>query len=279
MKPTFFWIGNVPITAYGLFIALSFTIGWMYCDWFFKKLKFDYWVIQIGYPLVFFIAILGSRFFYILTQWSTFIKDPGSFLSLRSSGMVFYGGLIIGVLAAFIYFSMRKINFLDMLDMVAVPTALGLGITRIGCFFNGCCYGIQTDSFLGVRFPLESFPVQSMLRQNLLQPGDPIPYLHPTQLYESVFCFVLAFYCWHLTKHRRARGVAFFAMTGIYSIARFLLEFLRGDLIRGVYWVFSTSQYISLVMIPLSFLAAYWLRKNRRLPESQYGLTPAPDKR
>jgi phosphatidylglycerol:prolipoprotein diacylglycerol transferase len=133
---------------------------------------------------------------------------------------------------------------------------LGLGLTRIGCFLAGCCHGARTDLPWGVRFPAGS--PASRVFGDMASPSPPV---HPTQLYESALGFgLLALALWLLPR-RRFSGQVFLLVTGLYAVARFFLEFIRADDDRGTVWgLLSTSQFISLAVIPL--VVGFWLWKS-----------------
>lgn len=145
----------------------------------------------------------------------------------RLGGFVFWGGLI-GAIAGLYVYSKRKWNrFLDLLDTYASILPLGQAIGRIGCYFNGCCYGKPYAGAFAVRYIVDG-------NEQLV---------FPTWFIESIFCFVL-FICMFSVSKKIYSGIysAIYMMS--YSLFRFIIEFFRGDAIRGVWCGLSTSQYI-----------------------------------
>ena len=177
---------------------------------------------------------------------------------LGSSGFVVYGGIVIAVTVTFLYAKLKKFSYLAYLDTLIPFVALAQGFGRIGCFLAGCCYGKETESFLGVIFPYGSIAPSGVK-------------LLPTQLFSSAGDFLLFFGLLLLAKRVRQRGVVGSAYLIAYGIGRFAMEFLRGD-DRGVtVGPLSISQFISLffVIFGLGLLWFCLARKPRILPTEQ----------
>src|SRR4029077_2882507 len=124
---------------------------------------------------------------------------------------VWYGGLFGAIFFGMLYARWRKWPILVLCDFFAPVAALAHGIGRIGCFFNGCCYGLRTDSIFGVRFP-----------------GEPYANL-PTQLYEAAGLFFISGFLFYFSSKPRRTGRVFLVYILFYAVLRFFLEFLRGD--------------------------------------------------
>ncbi|ACY16985.1 prolipoprotein diacylglyceryl transferase [Haliangium ochraceum] len=169
-------------------------------------------------------------------------RDCLAALKFWQGGLTFYGGLLLAVPGGIWFVRRRGLPLGQVLDIAAPCVMLGLGLGRIGCFLNGCCYGEVTAGPLGVLFPGRVLPV------------------HPTQLYEALGALVL-FAALLLAVRAggrlvRARAGALFAvMLMSYGVLRFALEWLRDDP-RGSLGALSTSQAISL---PLIALGGLWL--------------------
>ena len=158
---------------------------------------------------------------------------------------MFYGSLIGGLLMVYIYCRKYKVSIPD-LSVVVVPTIpLIHAFGRLGCFFAGCCYGIQYGGPASITF--KSSPVA---------PNGVS--LFPVQLVESainlVIFMVLILY---RRKNRNYKGIIILYLL-LYSVSRFALEFVRGDIIRGFIFGLSTSQWISLLII--IFITAYYIK-------------------
>ena len=172
----------------------------------------------------------GAKLFFVFAHWSEFRADPLG--ALGSEGFVVYGGIVCGLGAAYLYCRKRYLPFLRWVDCFIPCVALAQGFGRIGCFLAGCCFGKPTESFLGVTFPAGS----------MAPAGIP---LWPVQLFSAAGDFLLAGALLLLEKKRRGDGLLAGAYLLLYSIGRFLIEFLRADP-RGAVGTLSTSQFIAL---------------------------------
>lgn len=111
--------------------------------------------------------------------------------------------------------------------------ALAQGFGRIGCFLAGCCYGQETNSALSITFHNSDFAPNNVA-------------LVPTQIYSSLLDFAHFFLLLYISGHKKASGQVAACYLIFYSVGRFILEFFRGDIIRGSVGVLSTSQFIGI---------------------------------
>ena len=167
---------------------------------------------------------------------------------LARSGGVFYGGLITATLVAFWYIRRHKLPFWTTCDMFAPGIALGHVIGRLGCLMAGCCYGRPADVPWAVTFT-DPFAAANV--------GTPLNVpLHPTQVYEAgAELIILIFLLVTERKGRTYPGRTFWGYMLLYAVSRFIIEFYRADE-RGFVMGLSTSQFISVVLAPLSLLHA-----------------------
>jgi len=191
-------------------------------------------------------GILGSKLLLVIVDLPYYVNHPYELIYLLRAGGVFYGGLIGGVVTAAILLKRYQFSFHVIGDILAPHIALGHAIGRLGCFSAGCCYGKHCDLPLGVTF--ESGFAHSVVGVPLHDP------LYPTQLISA--CLLLLIYLvtrYFVFKKRSWTGQVFWSYVTLYSISRFAVEFLRGDLDRGfvVDWL-STSQFISLMLFMVS---------------------------
>jgi phosphatidylglycerol:prolipoprotein diacylglycerol transferase len=196
-------------------------------------------------------SIIGARIFYLLFETQTPIKYLFSYtLTSRSSGLTFYGGFIAGMLLTVIWMIIYKLNFWVIADIFVIPLSLGLGLTRIGCFMAGCCWGKPTQLPWSVSFT----------NQNALTTSKYIP-LHPVQLYHSLTNLAIFLTLVILAKRYKNQrpGKIFIAFLLIYPPMRFVLEFFRADEQRGfVMELLSTSQFISIFVFITGIGLARW---------------------
>lgn len=193
--------------------------------------------------LVLLSSLLGGNF---LSAISLFLQGKGSIIEcIINSGNVFYGCLIGGTLALFLCAKHYKIYWLNLFDVCASILPLGQAVGRIGCFFNGCCYGVHYNGFMSVLYPIE---------------GKMIP-VFPTWFCESAFCIIL-FIILQILAGKVCSGIITSIYLISYSAFRFILEFLRGDEIRGTLLWLSTSQFIGcFIFVSAIVLFAYCKKK------------------
>ena len=165
------------------------------------------------------------------------------------SGLTFYGGLLGGSLIALpgcLVLGKKDKLSLTLLDILAVCVMIGHSIGRIGCFLGGCCYGRATSGFLGIPYPIKGEWVR----------------VYPVQFYESIFLFLLFLFSYRHISNSLERY-----LIG-YGIFRFLIEFLRGD-DRGVQWVLSPSQWLSILLIFSGIFVLYARKKKQAAIDSE----------
>ena len=289
MYPVLFSIptpwGAIPIYSYGVMLGSSLLFAWYFIMHMGKKIEgYDRELLASCFTWTAVGAIAGSRLLYILTNLDSF-DSIGSWFDLRSGGLVAYGGFLGGFITAWAFWRLKKIPLLPFADL-AVPTlASGLMLTRIGCYLYGCDYGrplkesapswLQTagtfpkwDSSGYPAFACDQTINGSPAYQHHVQEYpeamiDRVSSLavHPTQIYESVAGLALFVFATWLLTHRKFRGQVLVSVAAIYGLWRFLIEYLRDDPERGFAFGFSTSQLISLALIPICIIAYVHLRK------------------
>lgn len=241
-------LGPVTIHMYGLMIGIGFMAAYFICCWRAKKkgLSEDIlWGILICAILG---AIIGTRLLFYLVNIPQIISDPSILWNFKN-GYVVYGGIIFGVLFGYLYCKKNQVSFLKYFDLVMPSVAVAQGFGRIGCFFAGCCYGKQTDSWLHIVYTHSNFAPNN------------VP-LIPTQLLSSVGNFVIAAILFWYSGISKKDGTVGALYMILYSIGRFLIEMFRDDM-RGSLGILSTSQLISIVIFLLGiFFMAAFRKKN-----------------
>lgn len=253
MYPILFKIGPVTLHTYGVFVALGFIVGIALALHLGGKQGIaKEKILDIGfYTLI--SAIVGSRVFFVLIEYEYFIKNPLDIFKLWEGGLVFFGGLLFAILVLLIYFKKNALPLGKTSDLFAPSIAIGHAIGRLGCFSAGCCYGKPTDLPWGVTF---ADPHTLAIR------GIP---LHPTQLYESFAEFGIFIFLMFLRKHKRFDGQVIWMYVLMYSIARFIIEFFRGDPARAfIYNGFSVAQGISVILFLTSVISILLLWKKHK---------------
>ncbi|HXH25111.1 MAG TPA: prolipoprotein diacylglyceryl transferase [Vicinamibacterales bacterium] len=248
----------MTIYTYGVLLAASYLLGLRLAMSRARRWGLDAnRVLDLGIYIII-AALLGAKLLLLVVDYDQFRRSPAELLSLARSGGVFYGGLLLAIAVGFWYVAWHRLPFWTTCDVVAPGIALGHVTGRLGCLAAGCCYGKPTDVPWAIVFtnPLAAANVGTPL-------GIP---LHPTQLYEAGA--ELAILAVLLTTERRGRwfpGRTFWLYMLLYAATRYIVEIYRGDP-RGIVFGVSTSQFISLVLAPLSIAMLVWL--SRTTPEA-----------
>ncbi len=224
MYPTLLKLGRLQIHAYGFLLAVSFLIGIL---WAMKRgekrgISKDH-VMDVGLYIVI-SAILGSRLFYVVThldefrgRWLDTINPFQRSGEIGIAGLSMLGGVVLAILTIVVFCRIKKISILRFFDTAAPSLALGLALTRIGCFLNGCCFGKPGSFPWCVVFPDDS-PAGAIL---------PELHLHPTQLYSSLYdFFMLGLLLW-VDRKKRPDGTVAVTFFILYGAFRFLIDFVR----------------------------------------------------
>ena len=225
-------IGPFTVYGYGLMIAIGIVAAYFLTEHLAKLrgIDPDRMFSLVIYALVF--GLAGAKILYIITRLGELSADS-SILTDLADGWVIYGGILGGIVGIAAASRVHKEKFLNYLDIAAPAVALAQGFGRIGCFLAGCCYGIEYDGIFSVTFHTSEYA-----------PNDVA--LVPTQLISSGLDFLHFVLLYVIYRKAPVRGAAIGTYLTCYSIGRFILEFFRGDLVRGTVGVFSTSQFISL---------------------------------
>lgn len=232
MKNELFSIGPFTVYGYGLMIAIGILAAYVTAEYRAKKHGLD--PDKIFYLVIWAVVggFAGAKVLYFLTRLKDIMENPRVLLDL-ADGFVVYGGIIGGIFSAMAYCKIKKMPFLKYFDLVMPSVALAQGFGRIGCFLAGCCYGRETDSALGIVFHNSSYSPNGVK-------------LLPTQLISSGLDFLLCAVLILLDRKKKGDGQIAGAYLVLYSIGRFILEFYRGDLIRGNVGALTTSQFIAI---------------------------------
>ena len=254
MFPSFEFLGRT-ITLYGVcMVAGIMAAGSIACRRALRRGGDDAMVIVLGVVAVA-LGLLGAYVTYFIVSYPGGVPAlmreiaAGDYHGLSEGGLVFYGGLIPAAAGVLLTMKLTRLDVGLYCDAVVPCVPLGHAFGRIGCTFAGCCYGLD---YAG---PLALHTVYAPEHTHF-----------PVQPLEALLNVGLFFLLVWFTKKRRGLTALWAYLAG-YGVIRFGLEFLRGDLIRGIYGVLSTSQWISLALVALSALAlALTARKKPRAP-------------
>ena len=229
MHPELFSIGFLHIRSWGLMLAVSFLLvsGLVGRAVRKNKVMSEDDVLEAGLVAMF-SGLLGARIAYVIEYWHYFQGRPLEIIMVQRGGMVFYGGLLLGMTAMWFWLRAKKLSALPVLDTIAPPGLLGFAIGRIGCFLNACCYGRVTTHPWGMHFP------------------DIPGYVHPTQLYEAMAYASSALVFYFVSPYLKREGQTFGLGLIFYSVLRFGIEFLR---VNPLYFGLSSAQWISIPLL------------------------------
>jgi phosphatidylglycerol:prolipoprotein diacylglycerol transferase len=226
MHPVIVRLGPVVVSAYGFFLALSFILGLWLAATRARRMGLDQrQVVDAAFWIVL-AAMAGARFYFVVQHFGDFSGHPlRIFFSLPGrlnclGGLSMYGGIIGGILAEVVFFAVKKIPILPYADAFAPSVGLGIFLTRIGCFLNGCCFGLPTSSWLGVHFPLDSPAGQCQLVLDA-------PKLLPSELFLSASGLVVLAGALLVTGSKVPPGASFCVMGILCSSLSFALDFTR----------------------------------------------------
>ncbi len=257
MRPVVLRIFDVPIYAYSFCLCLSFVLGMLWLLYSDRRSRTPIGIRPDIGVWIFLGAIAGARAFHVIQ----FGEPVCQIFSLTSSGLVFYGGFLGGLFVVLLYAWIFRLPTLPLLDRLAPCLAFGEAITRVGCFLNGCCWGLPTRLPWGVHFPRYSHPWDAQVDQGLLFPVETHSLaVHPTQLYMTLGLLVLFGILLWLRPRLRFHGGILCAYLIGYGCWRGFVETFRGDSAHDILGM-TVSQCISIALIFLGAALSFWLRR------------------
>lgn len=260
MYPRLFELGPITVYTYGVLLAAAYLLGLKLAMARGARRGLDgSRVLDLGIYIII-SALVGAKLMLLVVDFAYFQDHPAELWSLARSGGVFYGGLILSVIVALWYMARHSLPLWTTCDVFAPGVALGHAVGRVGCLMAGCCFGRPTTLPWGVTFS-DPFAAANV--------GTPLGVaLHPTQLYEAGA--ELAILGLLLSTERRGRafpGRTFWLYLLLYGTSRYIIEIFRGDERGLVFGVLSTSQFISVILVPLSVIMLVWLSRRAPAPE------------
>lgn len=253
----YFDIGTLSIPSYGLMIAVGVILANIVAMFvlYKTKLNFDDFILLEAY--CFLGAFFGAKILYLLVSikiidWKK-IFDIEYFNQIMQGGFVFYGGLIGGLFFILLAGKIHRIkaegyirNFIFLIPFIH---AFG----RIGCFCAGCCFGVPYDGIGAVIFPEHSYALPNVK-------------LFPVQLVEAIILIFISILIFAL-QIRKSWRYTIETYLFLYAIARFVLEYFRYDADRGIFWLFTTSQWISIIMVAIALIILRYDKKQQRMTQ------------
>lgn len=251
MHPILFQLGPITLHTYGLFVASGFLLG---IAWSARVARKEGFIDpQVVYDASFWLiisALVFSRLAYVIVEYRHYISNPLGVFKIWEGGLVFYGG-VIGACGAILWLA-RKYQFdvWRFADLSAPGVAIGHAVGRLGCFFAGCCYGMQTTVPWAVTF----HDIHS-----IAPIGIP---LHPTQLYDALNEVIVFSIITIMRPRAKFPGQVWWTWVGLYAVGRAIVETFRGDP-RGAWFGGAVSTSEALAALAVAF-AVFVYFKNRR---------------
>lgn len=213
------------------------------------------------------LGIAGARIYYVVFSWDMYKDDLLQIFNLRAGGLAIYGGVIGAVIAVLVCAKIKKLSAPQIFDTIAMALVNGQMLGRWGNFFNREAFGEYTDSLFAMRLPLDavrSGDVTELMRENV-QMIDGVSYIqvHPTFLYESLWCCAVFVLLMVYRKHKKFEGELFLLYLFGYGLGRVWIEGLRTDqlIIPGV--GLPVSQLLAGVLVVGTAAALFYFRKRK----------------
>lgn len=244
--------GTITIQFYGVIIAFGIILAALFggrkaYTW---KMSLDNMVDVLIYGIIG--AVVGARLYYVIFQWDYYKDNLGDIIKIWEGGLAIYGGIIGGILAAFLVCKKTGLNFIKLLDLIGMSLLIGQGIGRWGNFTNQEAFGTNTTLPWGMTSDKIVAYInnnQADFIKNGIEMNPDLP-VHPTFLYESLWC-LLGFVVLYIVcqKFYKFDGQLFLGYGIIYGIERTIVEGLRTDSLYIGDTTLRASQVLSLAIV------------------------------
>ncbi len=251
-----FSLGPLLFYWYGLIATFGLIISWIVISSISKKSGITKDIFNLYFGIVV-SALIGSRLYHVLNELEFYVSNPELILQIWNGGLAFHGGLLGGIIFSFFWIKKHNLSFFRIADIVAPGIILFQAIGRWGNYFNQELFGKPTNISWGI--PIESFN-RPLIYQDF-------QYFHPTFLYESILNLIIfiVLIILHIQLSRgtmRLReGTIFLLYIVMYSIVRFVLEFIRIDDTPEIVGI-RLPQIVSLLLFFAVILFYYKFFKN-----------------
>ncbi len=252
-------IGGFTIAYYGMVIALGMLLGGSLV---LRKAKKagkdeDAYLDVVIFTVIF--AVLGARIYYVIFAWDYYKNDLLSILNFRQGGLAIYGGIIGGIITAYIVTKIKKIPFLEFADFGILGVPVGQILGRWGNFFNREAFGQYTDGLFAMLIPTDAVRSSSDITTemwNHIVVMDGVEYIsvHPTFLYESIWNIGVLLLLLFLLRRKSYNGEIFFSYLLWYGVGRFWIESLRTDQLLLPNTEIPVSMVVAVVLVIISLI-------------------------
>lgn len=213
-------------------------------------------------------GIVGARLYYVIFSWDMYKDNLLDIFNLREGGLAIYGGVIAAVISVLVLAKVKHLSAPQIFDTIAMALLNGQMLGRWGNFFNREAFGGYTDSLFAMRLPLDavhSSDVTEQMRRHI-ERIDGVSYIqvHPTFLYESLWCMVLLIILFAYRKHKKYEGELFLMYLFGYGLGRFWIEGLRTDQLLLPGGGIAVSQLLAGAIVVGTGAAMLYLRKKHK---------------
>ncbi|WP_073106074.1 prolipoprotein diacylglyceryl transferase [Hespellia stercorisuis] len=259
------------IAYYGMIIGCGMLLGFYMASREAKRTRqdpemyFDLGIIGI------ICGIIGARIYYVIFSWDTYKDDLLSIFNTRGGGLAIYGGVIAAVITVLVFAHVKKLSAPQLFDTVAPSLLAGQMIGRWGNFFNREAFGEYTNSLFAMQLPVDAVNSSSITEKMRahIESIDGVAFIqvHPTFLYESLWCFVLLMILFAYRKHKKYEGEIFLLYLFGYGLGRVWIEGLRTDQLKLPGIGFPVSQLLAGLIVVVTGAMLLYLRNNhKRMP-------------
>ena len=278
-------IFGFDIAYYGIIIGVAILLGFVIATSEAKRTRQnpeDYLDMGIIGVIA---GIAGARIYYVIFSWDMYRNNLLDIFNLRKGGLAIYGGVIAAVISVLVLAKIKHLSAPQIFDTIALSLLNGQMLGRWGNFFNREAFGDYTDNLFAMRLPLDAVrasDVTERMREHM-ERIDGVSYIqvHPTFLYESLWCMVLLILLFLYRKHKKYEGELFLLYLFGYGLGRVWIEGLRTDqlLLPGI--GIPVSQLLAGLIVVGTGAALLYLRRNhKKLPflKNEIRYEPMPDK-
>ena len=278
-------IGGFSIAYYGMIIALGMILGFLMASWQAKRTgqNQELYLDLAVWDIIF--AIIGARIYYVVFSWDYYAKHPSEILNTRGGGLAIYGGVIAAVISVFVLAKVKHLSPFQIFDTIAMALLNGQMLGRWGNFFNREAFGEYTDRLFAMRLPVDavrSGDITEKMREHMERiNGVSYIQVHPTFLYESLWCAVLLIILVLYRKHKKYEGELFLLYLFGYGLGRVWIEGLRTDQLLLPEIGLPVSQLLAGALVIGTGIALLYLgrhHKNSPMHRSVTKYEPMPEK-
>ena len=239
---------HIDIAYYGIVIGLGILAGLFVAVMEAKRsgqIPDTYYDLVI-YAVIF--SVIGARIYYVIFSWDMYKDDLKSIFNIRQGGLAIYGGVIAAIITVIIFARVKKLSAPLIFDTAGLGLVTGQMIGRWGNFFNREAFGEYTNNLFAMRLPVDavrSGDITDLMRKHMeIEDGVSYIQVHPTFLYESLWCMMILILLLLYRRHKKFDGEIFLMYLGGYGLGRLWIEGLRTDQL----WIPGTEIPVSQVL-------------------------------